>query len=280
MPDDAGPALQRESTLSAAESNRQVLDRLKPRWQRSRKDESKYFAVKTECLGCGADCQVKIDDLHSMLRCRNCGTVMHMNHTGNWEIGIPKSLLKEEQTKKVETSDANRQSHDKAATKNGFVGWIAQNRIFAGAVLAGTVVVAVITLLLARSNSDSVPDTLRGRATTVAKAVLEGDARSLKGIADPRSASDADQWFAFLTKKLDAEQKRFPNRPLMQVKMLSENKDKGTGAVSVTFVFTARSAKAAAGESPHQVSIESIQYWYHDGKQWLLDGKKTLSNKD
>jgi hypothetical protein len=281
-PEDAESSLHAdfdESERPSLENDpRWILDRLKPRWQRTKRDESKYFAVNTHCLGCGAECHVKVDALHAILRCRSCGTVMHMDNIGEWKLGVPPTLLNKKDAK---PSPGDRQRRGKRKQPGSSVldrFPVLKSRVVQVALIAGLLLVLFVAgLSLFRKPESQFPPTLRGRAEALCRAVINGDRETALKLTSKASDKDARTWFDAVKQRTSRDKSKYPSPPSIKLTVIAENKERHNAVVTATFRYAPRRTIDNADErETAERTVDIILYWTYERDQWLLDGTRTL----
>lgn len=243
---------------------------LKERGERTRGDEVNYFKVDTNCLGCGARARVKVDKLHGKLRCRKCGTVMHMAQNGTWKLGPPPTLIDDSRQagKGGEYRPPSRLEkllEKYPALKRPATIWSAI------AVLA-----AILVLWGANSyygGAVDLPPNVHGRAGLICEALLDNDTDLFEQLMAATGRSQAKQWFAAIRKRIERVKADGP--PKFVVRVLYEREKDGTACVIAKFTAPPNPSDAVPGSG--RELFQCAMYFVSDGSRGLLfDGRRTF----
>lgn len=244
---------------------------LKPRWQRSQKEEADYFSVEVNCLGCSKLTQLRMNTAHNMLRCRSCGTIMHLDSIGTWQIGPPPALVDQSSETSRPVSKPRFRRLRRLIDRFPLL----RNRWVLGAI--SLLIVAGIFAVVYRVRAGSqikVPHTLRGRAIALGKAIAEDDEAVVKQLQDPDAADAMQSWRASIVKKLDAMRRKTVGAPKIRAKVFSEKESTQRAVVQCAFEFPGVNARRLEDDIP---KVEFITHWKRNSSgEWVLDAARSL----
>ncbi len=277
------PVEDEESSLSGGEtdetsadrSGQLLLHRLKPRWQRSERDEADYFKVKVRCLGCDAECRIKMNDQHRMLRCRNCGTIMHLDQTGAWKRGPAPSLLQcgTEQQRQTKPSRPSRLVAAYGKLVQSLP--ILNNPLFL--IVAGLLIVVGLgsfAYLVSQRGRQELPATLRGRAEHLCHAAIDSERKEFLRVADPDASAASEKLYDHIRERL-AKIESQAGRPTVLVKVKFQKPDQTEAAVQATFIFTPR-GRATKVE---RTQLDYLIFWKtNENGEWVIDADRSLKS--
>jgi len=257
---------------SAVPANRDGgLHQLKPREQRTRKDELRYFTVAVVCRGCGIKARIKVDKLHRTLQCRQCGMVMHLDHNGTWLPGPP--------PKTEEHSEADGGARGIVVRWSGRllrrVPVLKSRNLLIGLAL---VLVAGISYWAYNRYAESqidIPHTMQGRSVVICQMVIDGEPSHLHRVVDPATKRESREWFDKVEDRVSRAIVSSDMKPFFRCTVLFDNRN-GLGCVIAR--FKVRSRNDATGAPSTTQLLECVLYFTKgpDGA-YYLDGKRTLA---
>lgn len=229
--------------------------------------------IPMSCPNCGKQGEVPLDRLNSRLKCRKCGTMFYMDHTGSIVLGDPNDPKQGRRRKKAEASgpaidfdfDLRRMLRD--IPKPVRVG-----------VLALVIVAAVGYGASSVMGSLGTPTDVKGRSALVADLFVDNKLAELQAMAKPGTAEDLAKWHEAMRPKLNFEgARRSRGDVATDGAIMNEGASEAWGFGTLAVVNPAPStASGSRSDDGPKNALSLSLFWSRENGEWLLDGTRCL----
>lgn len=215
------------------------------------------------CPSCGQALFIRADRLSRLHKCKACEAIFHFRRkTGELKVGKPTNAdLDDDYQHHIRGTYVGQSSGEPVSWKMAAVS------AFALLVLVGVAGYVVATY----SKAKDLPKTLEQRSEYIVQAAIDRRGGDLKGIVERDTLRHAEDWFASVSKSLDAVKIQPGSRSNFEVDVLYRSAQSKNAAVVIHFLG------GTGGTKERAKLYTMVLYWGLDPEgDWMLDGTTTF----